>query len=480
MVERLAAHKTVGSAPREELEWLVKHGSPRTLAPGDVLSTKGVPVSGLFIFLTGHVAIFIDRGAGRNKVLEFRAGDVGGVLPYSRLVSPPGDAVTQEPTEILEIPRDDIAAMIRECPEITSLLVHKMLDRSRVFVSSGLQDEKMLSLGKLSAGLAHELNNPVSAIARNAALLGERLDDAERTARAVSVAGLTEAQLTAIDTLRASCAVAASGHGPGHGHGALTPIQRARRESEIEDWLDDHGVDADLAGPFAETTVTIDALDRAAASLDDASLAPVLRSVAAGCVVREIASEIHDAARRISSLVTAIKGFTHMDQAVVAEPVDLTTSLGHTIAVLNSKAKLKSIAVSVNVEPGLPPVRGFAGELNQIWANLIDNALDAAPDGGSVEVIAARERQAGANQAVVVRVIDNGPGIPADVRARIFDPFFTTKPVGQGTGLGLDIVRRLITHNDAEIDVETAPGRTVFRVTLPVADSTEVSRSATH
>jgi signal transduction histidine kinase len=475
LIERLAAHKTLGGAPREELAWLVSHGTLRHLAPGDVLSAKGVPVAGIFIFLTGHVAIFLDRGAGRNKVMEWRGGDVGGILPYSRMVSPPGDSVAQESTEILVIPREDIAAMIRDCHESTSLLVHKMLDRSRIFVSGGLQDEKMLSLGKLSAGLAHELNNPVSAIARNAASLGERLDDAERAGRAVSAAGLSEAQFAAIDALRAACVVPS-----GPGHSVVTPIQRARRESELEDWLDDHGVDADLAGPFAETTVTIDALDRAATSLDDASLAPVLRSVAAGCAVREIASEIHDAARRISSLVTAIKGFTHMDQAVVAEPVDLTTSLGHTVAVLNSKAKLKSIAVSVNVEPGLPPVRGFAGELNQIWANLIDNALDAAPDGGSVEVIAARERQAAANQAVVVRVIDNGPGIPADVRARIFDPFFTTKPVGQGTGLGLDIVRRLITHNDAEIDVESAPGRTVFRVTLPVADSTEVSRSATH
>jgi signal transduction histidine kinase len=463
MIERLAAHKTVGSAPREELEWLVGHGTQRTFAPGDILSQRGVPVAGMFIFLTGHVAIFIDRGAGRNKVMEFRAGDVGGVLPYSRLVSPPGDAVAQEPTEILAIPRDDIAAMIRECPELTSLLVHKMLDRSRVFVSSGLQDEKMLSLGKLSAGLAHELNNPVSAIARNAALLGDRLDVAERAARALIRVELTDAQLAAIDTLRAACAVVASASG----QAALTPIQRARRESTIEDWLDENGVDRDLAGPLAETTVTLDALERAADSLHG-SLAPVLRSIAARCVVREIASEINEAARRISTLVTAIKGFTHMDQAVVAEPVDLTSSLSHTVAVLNSKAKQKSAVVSVNVEPGLPLVRGFAGELNQIWANLIDNALDAVPNGGGrVEVTAARE-----HQGVVVRVIDDGPGIPADVRPRIFDPFFTTKPVGQGTGLGLDIVRRLVTHNDGEIDVESAPGRTVFRVTLPPADVT--------
>jgi signal transduction histidine kinase len=187
--------------------------------------------------------------------------------------------------------------------------------------------------------------------------------------------------------------------------------------------------------------------------------------VAAGCSARGIASEIQEAAKRISGLVTAIKGFTHMDQAAVAQPVDLISSLGNTVAVLNAKARSKSIAVTVTVEPGLPRVRGFGGELNQIWANLIDNALDAVADSGRVEVTANYERQ-----RVVVRVVDNGPGIPAEIRKHLFEPFFTTKPVGKGTGLGLDIVRRLVTHNDAEIEVDTAPGRTEFRVFLPLAD----------
>jgi signal transduction histidine kinase len=154
-----------------------------------------------------------------------------------------------------------------------------------------------------------------------------------------------------------------------------------------------------------------------------------------------------------------------MDQATVPEPVDLTSSLGNTVAVLKSKARSKSVEVTVNVEPGLPRVRGFGGELNQIWANLIDNALDAVPDSGRVEVTANCERR-----RVVVRVVDNGSGIPADIRERLFEPFVTTKPVGKGTGLGLDIVRRLVTHNDAEIAFETAPGRTEFRVSLPLAD----------
>jgi len=169
---------------------------------------------------------------------------------------------------------------------------------------------------------------------------------------------------------------------------------------------------------------------------------------------------------RISSLVMAIKGFTHMDQAAVAEPVDLASSLGNTVTVLKAKARAKSVAVAVQLEPGLPRVRGFVGELNQIWANLIDNALDAVPDGGRVEIVAARERQ-----RVVVCVIDNGAGIPAENVPHLFEPFFTTKPVGKGTGLGLDIVRRLISHNDAAIDVESRPGRTEFRVSLPIVDA---------
>jgi signal transduction histidine kinase len=462
IVDRLAAHKTLGAAPREELAWLVAHGSLQRVNEGEVLSSKGEPVAGLFVVLTGHIAIFVDRGAGRHKVLEWRGGDVAGLLPFSRLVNPPGDSVAQEPSEILAIPREDLAAMIRECPQVTSILVHKMLDRARVFTSSDLQDEKMLSLGKLSAGLAHELNNPASAIGRNAVLLGNRLNDAEQAVRALSDARLTDSQFAAIETLRGSCLTTRV-------HDVLSPIQQAQREDTIADWLVDHGADVTLAGLLAENTVTRDALDRIAAAVSGPPLDAALRWAAAGCTVRGIASDIREASQRISGLVTAIKGYTHMDQAPVAAPVDLESSLRNTVAVLNSKARQKSVAITVKVDPRLPRVRGFVGELNQIWSNLIDNALDAVPKSGRVEVSASCE-----HHRVVVRVVDNGGGIPAENRERIYDPFFTTKPVGQGTGLGLDIVRRLLSHNDAEIELESAPGRTEFRVSLPIDDTNEV------
>ncbi|HVG26952.1 MAG TPA: HAMP domain-containing sensor histidine kinase, partial [Acidobacteriaceae bacterium] len=195
------------------------------------------------------------------------------------------------------------------------------------------------------------------------------------------------------------------------------------------------------------------------------TLDSVLRWEAAVRSVREIVSEIQDAAKRISGLVTAIKGFTHMDQASVAEPVNLASSLANTVAVLRSKARQRSAAVVIDLPPDLPPVCGFAGELNQIWANLIDNALDAVPDSGQVEITAASERE-----HVIVSVVDNGPGVPAELRSRLFEPFFTTKPVGKGTGLGLDIVRRLLIHNEGEIELRSVPGRTEFRVSLPRAD----------
>ncbi len=461
LVERLAEHKTLGAAPREELEWLAAHGTLRHLETGEMLSAKCEPVDDLFVVLSGRVAIFVDRSTGRHKMMEWRGGDVTGTLPYSRMVNPPGDSVAQEPTLVLAVPRGCLKAMARECNEITGMLVHVMLDRARAFTSSDLHDEKMVSLGKLSAGLAHELNNPVSAIERGVAALAGRLDDSEAATRALCEARLTDDQLIAVDAIRAICFVMRR-------HGVRSPIEEAEREEAIADWLADHGLDESAAEALAETEVTLEAMDQLAGIVQGTALNAVLWWAAAECSVRSLATDIQDAAMRISGLVIAVKGFTHMDQATVAEPVDVEQGLANTIAVLRAKARLKSASVTIEAEPGLPRVLGFVGELNQIWANLIDNALDAIPDSG--EVVAHVNRD---GQRVVVRIVDNGPGMPPEMRQRIFDPFFTTKPLGQGTGLGLDIVRRLVGHNDGSITVESQPGRTEFRVTLRLAERDE-------
>ena len=461
LVERLTKHPLLGAAPRAELEWLAAHGTLKRLEAGDQLSTKGNPVVAMYVMFSGRYALFMDRGAGPQKFLEWSGGEVTGALPYSRLAAAPGNAVALEAGEVLFVPKECFRELTRECPEMTAILVHRMLDRAREFTSTELQNEKMISLGRLSAGLAHELNNPSAAIERSAATLGQRLDDVEEAARALAGCVLTSEQFDAVDAVRNACATAPES-------GVRSPLEHAEHEEEIADWLADHGVKTEASEALADSGVTIPALDRLASSVQGAALEAAVKWAAAACSVRRLASEIQDAAARIAGLVMAVKGFTHMDQATVAEPVDLARSLSNTVAVLKAKARSKAVSVAVELEPDLPRVLGFAGELNQIWGNLIDNALDAVPQSGRVEILASRR-----DGRVVVSVADNGSGIPADILDRIFEPFFTTKPTGLGSGLGLDIVRRLVQHNDGEIEVESEPGKTEFRVSLPIADPKE-------
>jgi signal transduction histidine kinase len=458
LIEKLSTHRIVGAAPRAELAWIAARGRLRNLAPGEILSHKDAGrVEWLFLVLSGHIAMYVDRGAGPHKAMDWRGGDVTGLLPYSRLLAPPGDTVAEAATEILMIQREDLPEMIRECHEVTSMLVHVMVDRARQFTASDLHDEKMVSLGKLSAGLAHELNNPASALARSAGLLPERLAASEAASRALGASNLTDAQMAAIDRIRGACLATPVER-------VRTPMEQADHEETIGDWLEKHGANAPLAEALAETAVTIEALDELSRTLDGAALDAALRWVAAGCSARGLALEMEEAAGRIFDLVTAVKGFTRMDQAAASGPVDIGEGLRQTLAVHRSKARARSLSVTIDVEPDLPRVLGIGGELNQVWANLIDNALDAAADSGRVEI-----RANVSGRQIVVRVIDNGAGIPAELRDRIFDPFFTTKPVGRGTGLGLDIARRLVRKHEGDIEVESEPGRTEFRVLLPIA-----------
>ena len=455
LVERLSAHRTIGSAPKEQIEWIAKHGILHHLPSEGVLTHKDGQVEGIHFVLSGHLSIHVDRGAGPRKIMEWRAGDVTGLLPYSRLIAPPGDVVAEEPSEVFTVHRDDIPQMIRECYELTAILVHVMLDRARHFTSSYLHDEKLVSLGKLAAGLAHELNNPASAITRSAALLSPCMLKSDAASRALGSAGLTGEQIAAAEKVRESCRSGAPS--------ILSPLEQEEREDSIADWLKDHRAGGVSAEALAETVVPLSTLDELSQKISGPALRIALEWIAADCAAHRLKQEIQQAATRIYDLVAAIKGFTQMDRDSTPEPFDVAQGLANTLVILGAKAKAKSIGVNVNIQQDLPRVNGFGGELNQVWANLIDNAIDAVHEGGRIQLSATHQ-----GDNVMVRVVDDGPGIPIEIQNRIFDPFFTTKAVGQGSGLGLDIVRRLIQRHNGKIELDSKPGRTEFCVTLPL------------
>jgi signal transduction histidine kinase len=458
IIQRLAAHRLVGSASRAELEWLADHGQLHRYAKGDLIARRDQPIVELSIVFSGRFAIHVDQRPGSRRVLEWRGGDLSGKLPYSRMGQPPGDTVVEEETESLSIDQSLFPEMIRECPTVTSTAVHVMLDRARHFNTWALQDEKIMSLGKLSAGLAHELNNPASAAVRSAQLLSKELRDAEDASRAIGAIEMSAAQQAEVERVREICLQTVATV-------SRAPIEQSDRVDEISDWLLEHGADDEVAAALADTAITMVALDQLAETVEGDALDVALRWIASGCTTRALAHDIERATSRIHQLVSSVKRFTYMDRAVLPEAVDVAQLLSDTATVLASKARGKSVALKLDVQPDLPPALGIGGELNQVWLNLMDNAIDAVASGGSVTVSAKHEPG-----WVVVRVIDDGAGIPDDVRSRIFDPFFTTKPPGQGTGLGLDIVQRVVRAHRAEIDVDTKPGRTEFRVALPLAD----------
>jgi signal transduction histidine kinase len=456
LIERLASHRTIGAVPRAQLEWLAAIGHEVTIEPGEILTPSTGPVKGLYVVLDGHLLIRVDRGAGPRIVMEWRGGDVTGLLPYSRIKGPPGDVVAEERTTIFMVDASDLQRLTRECYELTAVLVHVMVDRARVFKSSELLDEKMISLGRLAAGLAHELNNPASAVARSAKTLVAELATLVDVTRRFFALNLSDAQSHAIAELRDKHPVPQV---------APQPLELADRQEAIDNWLDEHDVAAANVEPLAASGFLAADLDMLSSLVGSDKVGPVLEYVATGQTVQQLAGEIDTAATRIHSLVAAVKGFTYVNQETTLQPIAIERGISDTVTILKPKARSNAVEMTVHVAPDLPTVEGYGGELNQVWANLLDNAIDATPKGH------IRIEADAADGKVVVRVIDDGPGIPPEIANRIFDPFFTTKDVGKGTGLGLDIARRIVQRHRGAIDVSTSPSGTEFRVTLPASSS---------
>ncbi|MDQ3253059.1 MAG: ATP-binding protein [Acidobacteriota bacterium] len=455
--------------PEEQLRWFAVNAVERRFEPGENVFRKGEPAEWMVVYLEGEIHSRPDDSTLDSYVYIARAGDprteVSGRLPFSRMKEWGGTALAVAPTRMLLFHIEHFPELLQRMPLLAERLVGLMSDRVREFTHVNQQRDKLMALGKLSAGLAHELNNPAAA-ARRAAddLLG-----ALETLRAADLA-LCRHDLDA-EQRRFIAKFEHEAIERTETQTTLDSLEQSDREDELNRWLEAVAVeDAWKWTPaLVEAGVDSDALEEVCQRVGREACADVLRRISAQLATAKLVADIKTSASRISELVGAIKEYSYMDRSPLQE-VDLHKGLENTLVILKHKLKQKSINVVREYGEDVPVMTAYGSELNQVWTNLIDNAVDALDEGGRLKIRTKREPA-----DVLVEIRDDGKGIPKEVQARIFEPFFTTKPVGEGTGLGLDAVMRIVRKHRGDIRFESKLGDTCFQVRLPVEYRTRQS-----
>lgn len=444
--------------PAPQLEWLMARGEVVQMEEGDLLFRSGDPIEYFFVILEGQFQVYTMQAGQRRDAFALEPGDFSGALPYSRGKISGGTGVALSPCTVFRLPKALLKDMAREHYEITEVLVHQMTDRVRELGKMQQINEKMMSLGKLSAGLAHELNNPAAAIVRSSAALKTHLSHTPEKFKKVMAIEAGDRQVDVVNQF-------IFGKISNFETRSFSLMERSRFEDELLDWLEDRNVSSayDVAPVFVDFGVQTSDLDSLEAELGSGHLDPILNWVCNNFMTEKIVNEIEEASKRIGHIVDSIKSYSHMDRASSKAKVPISDGLLTTLTLLNHKLKEKQIKVATHFPGDLPPVDVFVGELNQVWTNLIDNAIDAMDPGGILEISCAAN-----HKWLMVNIQDSGKGIPPDILDSIFDPFFTTKEIGKGTGLGLDITRKIIIQHQGEIKVQSQPGKTVFTVCLPI------------
>jgi signal transduction histidine kinase len=450
----------------DQLRWLAEHGEVVEHESGDAVFELGHVAEHMIAVLDGAIEIVFNVGGQLVPFVTQRQGTVSGLLPFSRMRSFGGSGRAVGPTRLYRLHQSFFDEMLHRAPSLGPVLVSMMTDRVRETTRLAQQREKMMALGKLSAGLAHELNNPATAVRRDADALDEQLARLPELTRRLLVHGIDAAAM-----VRAGAWLAAWSTGAADGVSGAVPgaLERSRLEQEAGDWLDERGVSESwmVVEPMVAAGLGPDILAQLTDGVPAPALSDLIAWLAAIISAQNLARDIRAASGRITELVGSVKVYSHMDRAGDRERIDLREGIDSTLVMLGHKLKRKNITLERDYAPDLPLVNAFAGELNQVWTNLLDNAIDAVADHGTLRIETRRD-----GGGAAVRIVDNGVGIPPEVQPRIFEAFFTTKPQGEGTGLGLDIVQRIVAQqHGGRVDVESEPGRTAFTVRLPIDSS---------
>ncbi|MBS7565952.1 GHKL domain-containing protein [Mucilaginibacter sp. Bleaf8] len=458
-VAQLKAMETLKDVPESQLQWLISAGTVHTLSAGDVLLEMGAPLNITQFIVEGKLRIGIKQGSQFKEAGIAERGKVLGYLPYSRGTEAGVQVECITDCLVLEVPGDEIRGATRTHFELTEALVHTMTSRVRSFTTQQQQIEKMVALGKLSAGLAHELNNPAASIVRNAAFLTKYFNEKPALFEQVASLNFEPQQLKQLQ--QKLQIIFTRPEQP-----ALGMMEKAQLEDDLNDLLADKNInDYCLAESFAEEGLQLAEVEEISALVPAESLAAVLGWINNQLSINKMVKDIKEASERISNLVSAVKGFSHMDQGADKQFVDVHKGLENTLTIMDYKLKKSGVEVVKSFDMELPQIKAVPGELNQVWTNIIDNAVDAIDGkrGGKLEIITEYDAR-----NVYITIRDNGPGIPEDIQSRIFDPFFTTKEMGKGTGLGLDVVKRIVSQHQGTVKLKSVPGNTSFQICFPV------------